>query len=168
MEKKNIILTGFMGTGKTTVGVLLAERLGYDFVDTDKLIEEKSGLSIPAFFKEKGDIAFRAMERTVAKELKRLSTTVISTGGRFMLDPVNADTIGNSVRIFCLVATPDEILKRVTSDPHTKRPLLEGENPRERIVKLLQQRQEGYAQFTQVVTTGKTPLQIVQDLMPLL
>ncbi len=168
MGDKNIILTGFMGTGKTTVGILLAEKLGYDFVDTDQLVEQESGLSIPAFFKQKGDISFRAMERVVAKKLGSLKSTVISTGGRFMLDPVNAEIVGKTGKIFCLVATPEEIFKRVTRDPNGERPLLQGENPMERIVELLRQRQEGYAQFSQLITTGKTPSQIVQDLMRLL
>ncbi len=165
MNKNNIILTGFMGTGKTTVGILLAENLGYDFVDTDQLIEKKSGMSIPAFFEQKGEIAFRAMERVVAKELAARTSTVISTGGAFMLDPVNAEIAGKTSKVFCLVATPDEILKRVFSDFHNNRPLLQGDNPRERIIELLGQRQKGYAQFTQIITTNKSPLQIVQDLM---
>lgn len=168
MNKNNIILTGFMGTGKTTVGILLAEKLGYDFVDTDKIIEKKSGMSIPEFFKQKGDIAFRAMEHIVAKELATRNSTVISTGGRFMLDPFNAEIVGKTGRIICLVATTDEILKRVSDDSNSSRPLLQGENPRERIVELLRQRQEGYAQFTQITTTDRTPVQIVRDITRLL
>lgn len=168
MGQENIILTGFMGTGKTTVGTLLAKNLGYGFVDTDQLIEEKCGMSVPAFFKRKGETAFREMERGVAKELGEQSSLVISTGGGFMLDPVNAEIVGKTGKVFCLVATPEEILNRISEDSGADRPLLQGKNPRERIVELLKERQEGYTQFLQLITSHKTPLQIVEQLIQLL
>jgi len=165
MERKNIILTGFMGTGKTTVGTLLAQKLGYIFVDTDQFIERKCGMSIPAFFREKGESLFREMENSVARELAEKNSLVISTGGRFMLDPANAAILGKTGPVFCLVATPDEILERVSRDPGTDRPLLQVDNPRERIIELMKERQKGYEQFLQLMTSGKTPSEIVQDLI---
>ncbi len=83
----NVVLTGFMATGKTTVGRLLAERLGYEFVDTDQLIEQRHG-PIPAIFRESGEGEFRRLERSVADELAARRQLVISTGGRLLLDAV--------------------------------------------------------------------------------
>ncbi len=165
MGQENIILTGFMGTGKTTIGTLLAKKLGYGFVDTDQLIEKECGMSIPTFFKSKGEPAFRQMERDVAKKLGAQSSLVISTGGGFMLDRVNAEILTKTGKVFCLVATPEEILNRISGDSGVDRPLLQGENPGKRIVELLQERQEGYAQFSQFITSHKTPLQIVEELI---
>ena len=79
--KKNIILTGFMGTGKTTVGKLLALQLGYEFIDTDALIQERQGRAISDIFLESGETAFRQMEADLAQELGQRQGLVISTGG---------------------------------------------------------------------------------------
>ena len=163
-DKKNIILTGFMATGKTSVGRTLASQLGYDFVDTDQLIESKIGMTIGEFFKEKGEAAFRKMEADLARELADKSGLVIATGGRFMLDGDNAAVLGKSGRVFCLVATPEEILKRAENDHHV-RPLLQVPNPLEHIVELLQQRKKGYGQFPQFVTSEKNPATVAEDLV---
>lgn len=165
MNKPNIILTGFMATGKTTVGKLLAKRLGYDFVDTDELIVERSGMSVAEIFREKGEDAFRQMEAELAQELANKEGLVVSTGGRLMLDPANAAALGKRGRVFCLFATPEEILERVSKDTHVKRPLLETPNPLQRIVDLMQQREEGYGRFPQMVTSEKTPDEVTMNLI---
>ena len=90
MPKTNVVLTGFMGTGKTTIGRLVAEKLNYEFIDTDQLIEEQIGCTIAEFFRVKGEAAFRKLEAELAQELSHREGLVISTGGRMMLDPVNA------------------------------------------------------------------------------
>jgi 3-dehydroquinate synthase len=162
-DNKNIILTGFMATGKTSVGRTLASQIGYDFVDTDELIESRIGMTIAEFFQEKGEAAFRKMESDIARELADQSGLVISTGGRFMLDAGNAATLGKTGRVFCLVATPEEILQRAESDSHV-RPLLQVPNPLEHIVELLQQRKKGYGQFPQFVTSEKSPANVAEDL----
>jgi len=156
----NLILTGFMGTGKTTVGKLLAVRLGYAFVDTDELIEARAGRTISDIFTELGEAAFRQMEAEVAVGLGKRDRLVISTGGRLMLDTENVAVLGRNGRIFCLTATVDEILSRVSSDGHT-RPLLAAENPRARIEGLLLERAALYGQFLQIDTSGKTPQEVV-------
>ena len=161
--KKNIILTGFMGTGKSTVGRLLARQLGYEFVDTDLLIEKREKMSVTDIFQQRGETAFRALERMVAKELGEKSSLVIATGGGLLLDHKNAQHLERTGKIFCLVASSDEILKRILSDDD--RPLLQVENPSERISELLQKRQKGYGRFPQVITSGKTVLQVVNELM---
>src|SRR5688572_25976760 len=159
-DKKNIILTGFMGTGKTTIGKLLASRLGREFVDTDELIQIRHGRSIPEIFLELGEAAFRQMEADLVQELADRDELIISTGGRLMLDPANVRALSRNGRVFCLIATPEEILTRLRNDKEHLRPLLEVPNPGERIVELLQQREKGYQRFPQVMTNDKQPAEV--------
>jgi len=165
MDKPNIILTGFMGSGKTTVGTLLAKQLDYDFIDTDHLIEERCGMTVQELFRTQGEDAFRKLESEVALELGASQGMVISTGGRLMLDPANARALSASGKVFCLVATPEEILRRVTADQAATRPLLDTPNPMEKIVGLLQERENGYGQFSQMLTTAKSPAEVTQNLL---
>jgi shikimate kinase len=163
--KQNVVLTGFMGVGKTTIGRLLAEQLGYAFVDTDALIEMRTGRSIPAIFAESGEGAFRALEREVALELGGEEGLVIATGGRLMLDPVNAAALTENGRVFCLTAAPEEILARLSADSSNERPLLSGDDPARRIAELLAARQAAYEQFEQVATDGKRVGEVVDVLL---
>lgn len=159
----NIILTGFMGTGKTTVGRLLAEKLNFKFVDTDVMIEEWSGKTIAEIFVEDGEKAFRQMERDTARRLSEEAKQVISTGGRMMLDPENISVLSPTGRIFCLTASPEEILRRVLSDDDgMERPLLKGDNPAGRITALLHERREKYGQFPQIETENRTPEELCE------
>lgn len=156
-DSRNIVLTGFMGTGKTTVGRLLAGRLGYELVDTDRVIEQHHG-RIAEIFGSQGEEAFRRIEREVAAELSDRERLVISTGGRMMLDPQNVATLSRNGRVFCLVAGPDEIFDRIKSDPSpTERPLLSVPDPRQRIVELLAERSPAYRRFAQLSTDGVSP-----------
>jgi shikimate kinase / 3-dehydroquinate synthase len=168
MEKSNIVLTGFMGTGKTTVGQLLARQLGYDFVDTDVLIEQRTGKTIPEIFEQMGEAAFRKMEADLARELANRQGVVISTGGRLMLDPDNAAALARTGRVFCLVATPEEILDRVTKDSDHERPLLEVSDPMERIVELMRDRKADYGRFAQMQTSRKSPDMVSRNLIGIL
>ncbi len=147
-----------MGTGKTTVGRLLAERLQRPFIDTDALIVERDGRPIADIFAQDGEAAFRSWERTVALELAQLQGLVIATGGRLMLDGENAAALSASGQVFCLTAVPQTILARVQDD--TKRPLLDVPHPAERIAFLLEARREGYGRFPQIATDGKTAEQV--------
>ncbi|WP_373498901.1 shikimate kinase [Desulfococcus sp.] len=165
MARANIILTGFMGTGKSTVGKLVAKALGYGFVDTDELIQARCGQTVPEIFRERGEAAFRDMEAEIARELGAKEGLVVSTGGRLMLDPGNARALGGTGRVFCLRATPEEILARVTGDSGVARPLLQTENPLERVVELMRQREPGYARFTQLETTGIPPEEAARRLL---
>ena len=164
MKKPNIILTGFMATGKTTVGKLLADELGYEFVDTDELIEARSGMTVAGIFRVKGEAAFREMEADLARELAGKQKMVVSTGGSMMLDPDNAAALSASGRVFCLVATPEEIMQRVVKDTEHRRPLLEVPNPIERVVELLQQRKDGYGRFLQMETSDRIPEEVTKIL----
>ena len=163
----NLVLTGFMGTGKTTVGNQLAQKLGMEFVDTDELIEARHG-PISKIVAERGEGEFRAMEQEVARELGEKSGLVIATGGRMILDPENFKALSKNGRIFCLVATPEEIHNRVINDETRKdRPLLQVENPRERIIELLSERQDGYGRFPQLVTDHAGPNVIADEVAQL-
>jgi shikimate kinase len=157
-----------MATGKTTVGKQLAAQLGYEFVDTDELIVERTGQTVAEIFREKGEAAFRRMEAEIAQELGQKEGLVVSTGGRLMLDPANAAALGRQGRVFCLVATPEEILERISTDKYVKRPLLETPDPMQRIVELMQEREEGYGLFQHIVTSGKTPDEITRELIGIL
>jgi 3-dehydroquinate synthase len=163
-DQHNVVLTGFMGTGKTTVGRLLADDLGYEFVDTDELIEQRHG-PIVDIFASRGEEAFREIERDVAAELARRSGLVVSTGGRMMLDPANVRALSASGRVFCLVATPEEVFDRVTSDPsRLERPLLKVPDPRQRIIELMSERDPDYRRFPQLLTDARAPDAVALDL----
>lgn len=165
--KQNIILTGFMATGKTSIGQLLAQKLHLKFVDTDEEIISRQGLSIPEIFTRFGEDAFRKMETEIAEELAHQEGLVISTGGRMMLDVTNVDLLTKTGRVFCLTATADEILARIGKDGST-RPLLAVADPKTKIIELLEERKKGYQRFDKVSTSGKTPNEIAQDLIDLL
>lgn len=165
-RRTTIVLTGFMGTGKSTVGRRLAERLGHEFVDTDELIEARHG-PIPRIFAEHGEARFREIEREVATELAGRDGLVVSTGGRLLLDPANADALGAGALVVCLVASVDELVRRL-ADEADDRPLLAGGDPRARIEELLAERRAGYARFAQVDTDGRTPDEVADAVLALL
>ncbi len=148
-SSRNIVLTGFMGTGKTTVGRHLAELLDRQFVDTDALIEMQHG-PIPAIFAEHGEAHFRHLEQQVAEGLASSTDLVIATGGKLLLDPDNVRTIDG--RIFSLVVPDDEILRRVGRNRH--RPLAASPQA---VRSLLAERRRGYRAFTQVDASGPAP-----------
>ena len=166
-DSRNIVLTGFMGTGKTTVGRLLADQLGYEFVDTDQLIEQRHG-TIAELFRSRGEEAFRQIERELAAELGDRDRLVISTGGRLMLDPRNVASLSRNGRVFCLVATPDEIFDRIVKDDSgIERPLLAVPDPRQRIVELLAERSPEYRRFAQLTTDTVRADAVAADLAAL-
>ena len=164
-DRHNLVLTGFMGTGKSTVGRILAARLDYEFVDTDELIEQRHG-PIPQIFREHGEGEFRRLERDVAEELAECKRLVISTGGRLMVDAVNAARLGATGDVFCLTASVDTILARVTADESpVERPLLVGDDVRGTIGRLLAERAEAYRRFAQVDTEGSDPDQVAAEIL---
>ncbi len=160
--KKNLVLTGFMGTGKTTVGRTLAERLGFDFVDTDAMIESQAG-PIGEIFERDGEEAFREMERRAARELAGRTGLVIATGGRMMLDPVCAACLEPAAHVVCLNATPETILERIGDT--APRPLLDVGDAPTRVRELLAERAEGYGRFIAVDTEGLSPDEVADAVM---
>jgi shikimate kinase len=162
----NIVLTGFMGTGKSTVGRLVAARLQRRFVDTDTMIESRHG-PIAQLFQEHGEAHFRALEQEAAAELASEVDLVVATGGRTMLDPANRATLGASGTVVCLVASVEELVSRLQHEAG-KRPLLRDGDPAERIAALLAERQDAYARFPQVHTEGRTPGEVADTVIALL
>jgi len=163
----NIVLTGFMGTGKTSVGRELGTRLGMEFVDTDEIIESRHG-PIDRIFAENGEQAFRRLEREVASELGQRRGMVIATGGRMLLDPVNLDELTRNGRVFCLVASPEEIHRRVTTDEiRSERPLLGGDDPQRSIAELMAERSDRYARFPQIETDHRDVVTVADEIVRL-
>ncbi len=166
MQRYNLVLTGFMGTGKTSVGREVARRLGRPFVDMDDEIAARAGKSIPRIFAEEGEDAFREMERALCRELSSRTGHVIATGGGALVDPANRDVWSGSVTLVCLQAELDEILRRVVAG--ADRPLLAGTAPRAEAERLLTQRRAAYAAIPwQVDTTGRTLDEVVDEVLNL-
>lgn len=141
--KDNIVLIGFMGSGKTTVGRELAKRLGMDFVDTDAYIEEAAGKSISDIFAEDGEEAFRRMETETLKHLRdTVSNTVFSTGGGMPLRKENAALLKEIGKVYYLTAANLVIYERIKEN--TDRPLLQERDPYGRICELMKQRKPLY------------------------
>ena len=166
MSQPNIILTGFMGTGKTTLGRLLAERLGYEFIDTDTLIEAQIDQTIAELFQTEGEAAFRKLESKLVEELALKEGLVIATGGGLVLDPNNVAALGKTGKIICLTASPEEILARV-SKQQGARPLLQEKDPQAKIIQLLQQRDSVYRQFPQLSTSKLSHEELINRLVRL-
>jgi shikimate kinase len=127
-NSRNLVLTGLMGTGKTCVGRLVAERLGREFVDMDEVIAAREGASIVEIFARQGEEHFRAREGELCAELSARRNLVIATGGGALLDPTNRDRFENAA-VICLDAGVDDIMRRL--DGAHDRPLLasEGASP---------------------------------------
>jgi len=160
----NIILVGFMGTGKTTIGRALAGQLKRDFIDMDVELEARAGKPIPRIFAEDGEPAFRRRERDLVVELSRRGNLVIAAGGGIVLNPDNIRDFSATGHVICLKAAPDEILRRVSGSSH--RPLLEQGDKGARIRKLLAARQPLYDAIpAQVDTTGKTIAEVVAEVL---
>ena len=141
----NVILTGFMGTGKTSVGKRLAKRLGWRFVDVDSLIEASAGMSVPRIFAERGERVFRRLERRCIMRVVHGQQQVIATGGGAFVDPESRARLRVSGPVVCLTAKPRAILARVGRRLDA-RPMLRGHaNPLARIRTLLAQRAPSYA-----------------------
>lgn len=141
--RENVILIGFMGSGKSTVGRMLARRLRFHFVDTDRLIEERSRMTIKDMFARYGEAYFRERETATLESLSGIRRHVLATGGGIITQPCNAPLLRALGWVIQLTADPDELYARVAKS--TDRPLLQTENPRERIQALVEERRPMYA-----------------------
>lgn len=163
----NIILVGFMGTGKSVVGKKLAAKLDRDFVELDNMIEAKEKMPIKDIFYKKGETYFRQVEKEAVKEAAKRENVVISAGGGAIVDEENFKNLKNSGIIICLKASPDIILKR-TKNLKT-RPLLNVPDPKKQIEELLKKREPYYnkADFS-IDTDNLTVEQVVEQAMNLI
>lgn len=156
---QNITLVGFMGTGKTTIGRSLQQRLGCDFIDTDQLIEERTKKTIAEIFEKEGEPVFRAYEMQIVESLSQIRrATIIATGGGLILNISNLYSLKNHSLVVCLWASSETIWERVHNQIH--RPLLEKPGAKEkakqinRIEELLEIRQSVYRQADILMDTG--------------
>jgi shikimate kinase len=140
----NLALIGFMGTGKTSVGRLVAEALNFEFVDTDEQIQARTGRTISDIFTKDGEAAFRSLEREAVLELSKHSHAVISTGGGLPTNPENLAQLKTNALVICLCSSPEKIWERVRHQSH--RPLLQGPEPLQKIRELLAAREPFYKQ----------------------
>ncbi len=152
----NLYLVGFMGTGKTTVGRAVAHKLGFRILDSDHEIERQQGKSIPEIFAQDGEAAFRAMEREFIEHGHPAERTIVACGGGLVVQPGMLALLKAKGVVVCLHASVETILDRTAR--HRNRPLLEVENPEERIRTLYAAREPIYRQSGTVILTDARPL----------
>ncbi len=139
---ENIVLVGFMGSGKSTVGRMLARQLRFRFLDTDKLVEESARMSIPEIFEKHGEADFRKREIAALESLRGMNRHILATGGGIVTVPGNVELLRSLGLVVLLKADPDEIYRRVSRN--SERPLLQVEDPRKRVLDLMAVRQPLY------------------------
>jgi len=148
-----------MGTGKSSVGRFVAETLSFTFLDTDHVIESRSGKSIAQIFEQEGEQSFRNLERGLVEELTQRTRTIIATGGGLPINPANLASLKTHSLVVCLWASAEKIFDRVRTQSH--RPLLKHEQPMEKIRQLLSEREPYYRQADVLVNTELRPLREV-------
>ncbi len=154
-----LVLTGFMGTGKTAVGKRVAEKLGREFVDTDALLEAREGMTVREIFARRGETYFRDRESALCVELAAQNNLVIATGGGALVSARNREAFVHAC-VICLDASAAAILARVGNA--ADRPMLRGD-ARERIAQLLAARRDAYSQIARHVDTTEQSLEQVAD-----
>ncbi|MBI2836331.1 MAG: shikimate kinase [Chloroflexi bacterium] len=161
--KTNIALIGFMGTGKSAVGRVLAKKLRRKFIELDSLIEQKAGKSIPDIFQQDGEIGFRQLEIDATKDVAQEKRAVIACGGGVVLNRINIDRLRESTVIVYLTASPGVILRRTSSDRNI-RPLLNVSDQAQRIRELLKFRKPFYERAADVtINTSKVDIGAVAE-----
>lgn len=161
IKHKNIFLVGFMGAGKSTVGRILADKIGYGYYDADKFIEEQAGTTITQIFAEHGEPYFRDLESESLETLAAKEKLVIATGGGVVQRDRNWDAMkGNGITIY-LKASVETIWERIKED--TSRPLLQVENPVETAREILNKRTPMYEKADIILNTDSLSLKQVAD-----
>lgn len=163
MNCTNIVLVGFMGTGKTTVAQALSAKLGWAWIDCDQAIVEREGMSIPDIFAQRGEAAFRAAESAVIESILAKPQQIVATGGGAVMAEHNRRTMKEGGLVIALKATVETIIERVGNDPN--RPMLQG-NAVEVVPQLLEKRMHAYA-FADVSidTDGLTAVEIADRIV---
>lgn len=166
---KNVVLIGFMGSGKTSIGKALAAKLGRAFVDIDHAIETEEGMSVAAIFAQHGEAYFRECEKNACRKAAERRNLVIATGGGTVKDPDNLAVLKKTGLVVCLTANADTIMERTRRTG--QRPILDAYGSddvgrRRAIAELMEERRELYAKADYTLdTTDKTPLLVVEDLV---
>ncbi len=164
-----LTLIGYRATGKTTLAKLLAERLGWDWIDADAEIERRAGKSIARIFAEEGEPAFRDLEAEVIADLCRRDRLVMAAGGGAPLRPESRRAMRAAGKVVWLTARPETILARMSTDATTtaRRPNLTDKTPLEEIVELLKKREPVYRESADwaVDTEGRTPEVLVEEIL---
>jgi shikimate kinase len=160
----NLALVGFMGTGKSTVGHLVASMLHFKFVDTDEMIEKRAGKRISEIFATDGEGQFRLYEKETVAQLSTLDSVVISTGGGLIMNPENLASLKKHALVICLWANAKTIYARVGHQTH--RPLLQTGDPLETITNLLNSRKPAYLQADVLINSElRSPREVAQHVV---
>ncbi len=169
---RNVILIGYRGCGKSSVGRTLAARLDWRVVDTDERLEAAAGRVIRDIFAQDGEPAFRHLETEVIQTVVRDSQQVISVGGGAVLSEQNRNALRDAGLCIWLTAPPEELLRRMQSDPHSAatRPALSDRSELDEVRHLLKERQPLYAELAQhvVQTAGRAVAQVIDDILAIL
>ena len=165
MKKKNIVLCGFMGSGKSTIGNLLSKKMGMAFIDLDIYIEKKEKKSVSQIFEDSGEEYFRQLEREAVKELAYKKSVVLATGGGTLTFQQNVDTLRNADNKIVLLDLPVEVVEqRLKGD--TKRPLLNRPDKQKVMRELYEKRLPLYRSAADiVVNAANSPLQVCMEIM---
>ncbi|MES2674331.1 MAG: shikimate kinase AroK [Pseudomonadota bacterium] len=168
MQKRNIYLVGPMGAGKSTIGRVLAAELRLSFRDSDRVIEERTGADIPWIFDMEGEEGFRERESAVLNELSLEQDVVIATGGGIILRSQNRQIMQSSGFVCYLTASIEQLVERTARDK--KRPLLQVENPRQKIIDLLALRDPLYREAADFIinTDRRSPKLVAQEISSLI
>ena len=169
-QPRNIILVGFMASGKSQVGRILSRAIGWPLVDADDVIVQRAGKPIHKIFEREGEPTFRALERSVTADLCAGSGQIIAAGGGAFVDPENRHHMRENGLVFCLNARPDTVYRRITeADPNAaERPMLSGDDPEGRITALMEERAEAYSQAHHLIETDALTLEeVAQQILKL-
>ena len=166
LSGRSLYLVGMMGSGKTSTGRPLAERLGYGFVDADAVIEQAAGCSIPEIFDRDGEAGFRSLESQVLSAISQRHSLVVATGGGVVTQPENWGMLHSGIVIW-LDVVPDQLMQRLNADS-TVRPLLQAADPEAALNALLNERRPLYAEADlTVVINDETPEAVADGILQL-
>lgn len=165
--KNNIVLIGFMGSGKTTVGRILARELKVHFADSDQMIEEKEAVTIPDIFKRFGEAYFRELEYKTIRSILKKDNTVVSTGGGAVLNKDLLEYMKYNARVVHLEASVETLWNRIKNC--TNRPMLYSDNPRKRMEELYKERLPIYRKaHYNIITDCKKPIDVAKEIIQIL
>ncbi len=164
--RRNVALIGMMGSGKSTVGALLAERLGWTFYDTDLLLEGAFGKTVARIFEKPGEAAFRAAEDLLVRSFMTLECAVLATGGGLWMSAASRRRLGSFARTAYLAVPLDVLWRRLSTQEPGGRPLLSSRDPRRELQRILQEREPAYALADwRIECAAGEPQHVVQQLI---